>query len=113
MGGGPAMAGTMAWGGMDVHARSTQAAAIDVWPGELTRVRFGPGVEGPIAWLAGLPGPVRGCYEAGPTGFGLHGAAAAAGLEVVVVAPGQDAAWSGRSGQDRPQGRRAVGAAAL
>src|SRR3954453_16836607 len=99
------MAGTMTWVGMDVHARLTHAAAIDVLTGELTRVRFGPGVEGPIAWLAGLPGPVRGRYEAQPTGFGLHRAAAAAGLEVVGVAPRQDAAWSGRSGQDRPQGR--------
>ena len=45
----------MTWVGMDVHARSTHAAAIDVLSGELTRVRFGPGVEAPVAWLAGLP----------------------------------------------------------
>ncbi len=42
-----------------------------------------------MSWLAGLPEPVRGCYEAGPTGFGLHRAATAAGLEVAVVAPGK------------------------
>ena len=30
-------------------------------------------------WL-GLPGPVRCCYEAGPTGFGLYRAAVAAGI---------------------------------
>jgi transposase len=83
------MTGTMTWVGIDVHARSTHAAAIDVLTGELTRVRFGPGVEAPVAWLAGLRGPVRGCYEAGPTGFGLHRAAAAAGLDVGVVAPGK------------------------
>jgi transposase len=74
---------------MDVHARSTHAAAINVLTGELSRARFGPGVEAPIRWLASLPGPVRGCYEAGPTGFGLHRAAAAAGIEVAVVAPGK------------------------
>jgi transposase len=79
----------MTWVGLDVHARSTHAAAIDVLTGELTRARFGPGVVDPVAWLEGLPGPVRGAYEAGPTGFGLHRAAAAAGLDVRVVAPGK------------------------
>jgi transposase len=74
---------------MDVHARSTHAAAIDVMTGELTRARFGPGVVEPVAWLRGLRGPVRGAYEAGPTGFGLHRAATAAGLDVRVVAPGK------------------------
>ncbi len=48
--------------------------------GELTRVRFGPGIDGPLAWLGELPGPVRACYEAGPTGFGLYRAAAATGV---------------------------------
>jgi transposase len=55
------MAGTMTWVGLDVHARSTHAAAIDSMTGELTRVRFGPGVEAPVAWLAELPGPLRAC----------------------------------------------------
>src|SRR5262249_29432778 len=35
------------------------------------------------------PGPVHACYEAGPTGFGLYRAAAAAGLRMGVVAPGK------------------------
>lgn len=83
------MTGTMTWVGMDVHARSTHAAAINSMTGELVRARFGPGVHAPVAWLAGLEGPVRACYEAGPTGFGLHRAATAAGLDVRVVAPGK------------------------
>lgn len=83
------MAGTMTWVGLDVHARSTHAAAVDSMTGELTRVRFGSGVEGPVAWLSGLPGPVSACYEAGPTGFGLYRAAIAAGLEMRVIAPGK------------------------
>src|SRR3954462_11606335 len=83
------MAGTITWVGMDAHARSTHAAAIDVLTGELTRLRFGPGVEGPVAWLAGLPGPVRACYEDGPTGVGLYRAASAAGIAIQVVAPGK------------------------
>jgi transposase len=83
------MAGTMTWVGLDVHARSTHAAAIDVMTGELSSLRFGPGVEGPVAWLAELPGPVRACYEAGPTGFGLYRAAMAAGIAMQVIAPGK------------------------
>jgi len=83
------MAGTMTWAGLDVHARSTHAAAIDSITGELVRARFGPGVEEPIAWLMGLPGPVRACYEAGPTGFGLFRAAEEAGVAMQVIAPGK------------------------
>ena len=83
------MAGTMTWVGLDVHARSTHGAAIDAMTGELTSLRFGPGVEAPVMWLQGLPGPVRACYEAGPTGFGLYRAATAAGIGVQVIAPGK------------------------
>lgn len=83
------MTGTMTWVGLDVHARSTHAAAIDTMTGELTRARFGAGVDEPVGWLAGLPGPVRACYEAGPTGFGLYRAARAAGVAMQVVAPGK------------------------
>jgi hypothetical protein len=66
------MTGIVMWAGLDVHARSTHAAAINPATGEVVRARFGPGVEEPVAWLQGLPGPVRACYEAGPTGFGLY-----------------------------------------
>lgn len=83
------MSGTMTWVGLDVHARSTHAAAIDTLTGELRRVRFGPGVEAPLRWLDELPRPVRACYEAGPTGFGLYRAAAAAGIAMQVIAPGK------------------------
>ena len=83
------MTGTMTWVGMDVHARSTHAAAVDVMTGELSRMRFGPGVDAPVAWLGSLPGPVWACYEAGPTGYGLYRAAVAAGVRIDVVAPGK------------------------
>jgi len=83
------MTGMVTYAGLDVHARSTHAAAIDVSTGELVRARFGPGIEEPVTWLAGLPGPVRACYEAGPTGFGLYRAASAAGVSVEVIAPGK------------------------
>ena len=81
------MTATMTWVGLDVHARSTHAAAIDRESGELTRARFGAGVEEVTAWLQGLPQPIYGCYEAGPTGYALYRATEAAGLRVDVVAP--------------------------
>jgi transposase len=83
------MPGTMTWVGFDVHARSAHAAAIDVMTGEMTRMRFGAGVQAPVAWLGSLAGPVRACYEAGPTGFGLYRAAVAAGIGMEVIAPGK------------------------
>src|SRR3954447_974795 len=79
----------MTWVGLDVHARSTQGAAIHSLTGELERVRFGPGVEPVIEWLSGLPGPVRAVYEAGPTGFGLKRAADQAELAMQVIGPGK------------------------
>jgi transposase len=79
--------GTMTWVGLDVHARSTHAAALEVMSGELRRARFGIGVAPVLEWLLAQPQPVHACYEAGPTGYGLHRAASAAGIRVDVIAP--------------------------
>ena len=97
------MTGTMTWAAMDVHARSTYAASMDVVTGELSRQRFDTGaVEPVVSWLAGLPGPVRCCYEAGPTGFGLYRAAVAAGIDCEVIAPSKTPRPSGdRNKSDR------------
>ena len=81
------MTTTMTWVGMDVHARSIEAAAIDVLTGELRRARFRCGLEPVVDWLSVLPQPVHACYEAGPTGYGLYRAAQAAGIRIDVVAP--------------------------
>jgi transposase len=56
--------------------------------GELTRMRFGAGVDAPVDWLRTLSGPVKACYEAGPMGYGLYRAATAAGVGIEVIAPG-------------------------
>ena len=90
------MTGTMTWAAMDVHARSTTAATMDVQTGELSRRRFATGqVEPVVEWLAGLPAPVHACYEAGPTGFGLYRAATAAGVRCEVIAPSKTPRASG------------------
>jgi hypothetical protein len=81
------MTGTMTWAAMDVHARSIHAASLDVMTGELSRRRFASGALEPVVeWLAGLPAPVRACYEAGPTGYGLYRAMTLRGPVTVVLA---------------------------
>jgi transposase len=73
--------------GLDVHARSIVAAAIDGVTGELFQARLTPSFERIRSWLAGLPGPVAVAYEAGPTGFGLYRHLMASGIRCEVVAP--------------------------
>jgi transposase len=80
---------TMTWIGLDVHARSVHAAIVDAQTGELRRQRLGGGVEEVVRLLAEQRGPVPAVYEASPTGFGLARAAAAAGVELIIVAPGK------------------------
>jgi transposase len=73
--------------GLDVHARSVVACAIDTVTGELTRSRLTPEHAELLGWLGRLPGPIAVAYEAGPTGFGLARALRAVGLRCEVVAP--------------------------
>jgi transposase len=82
------MTGTMTWVGLDVHARSIHAAAIDSLTGELTRTKL-TNVPDTVAWLTSRPAPVRAAYEAGPTGFGLYRQAQQAGIGIEVIAPGK------------------------
>jgi transposase len=73
--------------GLDVHARSVVASALDGVTGEVTERRLTPAYADVAAWLGGLSGPVKVTYEAGPTGFGLARFLRAAGVEVEVAAP--------------------------
>ncbi len=73
--------------GLDVHARSVAAAAIDGVTGELVQARLTPSAEEICRWVQGLPGPVAVTYEAGPTGFGLYRSLTAAGIRCQVAAP--------------------------
>ena len=73
--------------GLDVHARSVAAAAIDGVTGELKRARLTPSQDHIRSWLGELAGPVAVAYEAGPTGFGLYRSLTALGIRCVVAAP--------------------------
>jgi len=72
--------------GLDVHKSSVRLAAVS--GGELLReTTLGYDHAQLLAEVRAWPG-ARVCQEAGPTGFGLHRALVAAGVESVIVAPG-------------------------
>jgi transposase len=73
--------------GLDVHARSVVAQAVDWQTGQRFGQRLVPVNKDVVAWVGRLPGPVAVTYEAGPTGFGLARAFAVEGIRCVVVAP--------------------------
>ncbi|WP_183322063.1 IS110 family transposase [Flexivirga oryzae] len=73
--------------GLDVHARSVAAAAIDGVTGEVFKTRLVPSSEQILGWVRDLPGPVAVAYEAGPTGFGLARSLTGASIRCEVVAP--------------------------
>jgi len=73
--------------GLDVHATKIVAAVLDVETGELEFLMLGGDVGQAAGLCAGLPGPVRATYEAGPTGYGLARELAARDVQCVVAAP--------------------------
>jgi transposase len=77
------------WVGLDVHAAKVIACVVDAESGEMTVHRLGGETAAVVAFCAGLPGPTRAAYEAGPTGYGLARALQAAGIGCVVAAPGK------------------------
>jgi len=83
------MAQVRSWAGLDVHRASVLAATMDRDTGEMRMRRLPGSTEEVVAFCAGLPGPTRVAYEAGPTGFGLARALAGAGVQCVIAAPGK------------------------
>jgi transposase len=83
------MAKVRSWAGLDVHAAKVIAVTVDSESGELRAHRLAGETAGVVAFCAGLPGPTRVAYEAGPTGFGLARALEGAGIGCVVAAPGK------------------------
>jgi hypothetical protein len=72
---------------LGVHATKIVAAVLDVETGELSWFSMSGDAAGAAGFCAGLPGPVRVAYEAGPTGYGLARELAKRGVECVVAAP--------------------------
>ena len=74
--------------GMDVHARSIQASAVDVATGEVRSRSFGscPQAGDVAEWLSTLPQPVYCAYESGCTGFVLARGLRELGYDCDVIA---------------------------
>ena len=76
--------------GLDVHARSVRAAALDTITGEVIEVKLPATNDVVVDWvvrLAEAHGVTAAVYEAGPTGFGLARKLDAAGVRCTVAAP--------------------------
>lgn len=73
--------------GLDVHARSVAACAIDAVTGEVVRATLTPELADVWRWLQGRQGPVAVAYEAGPTGYGVARFLRQRGVRCEVAAP--------------------------
>jgi transposase len=73
--------------GLDVHATKIVAAVLDAQPGQLQFFRLGGEVREAAGLCAGLPGPVRAAYEAGPTGYKLARELERRRVDCLVAAP--------------------------
>jgi transposase len=83
------MAQVRSWAGLDVHAAKVLAVTVDGETGEMRSRRLSGKTGEVVAFCAGLPGPARVAYEAGPTGFTLARALEVAGVGCVIAAPGK------------------------
>lgn len=81
--------------GLDVHARSISACALDLSTGELRTARLTAHDESVRGWLTSLAGTAAVAYEAGPTGYGLARALQTADIRCVVAAPSKIARAAG------------------
>jgi transposase len=75
------------WVGLDVHARKVVAGVLDAQSVGVRSWRAPALPAETVEWLRQFPAPIRVAYEAGPTGYGLAGACAAAGIVCTGAAP--------------------------
>lgn len=89
--------------GIDAHSRKNSVCAIAAETGEVREATLSEDPGELIAWIrgGGFPRPLRCCYEAGPTGFGLARALRAAGVECVVAATSKLPRRADRQKNDR------------
>ncbi len=73
--------------GLDVHADSIAIAVAEPGRGEPGALATIPNDRAVLLKRLRNLGPVKCCYEAGPTGFGLQRALKAEGIDCVVIAP--------------------------
>lgn len=80
------MMNTSTFVGLDVHARSIKAVALDVMTGEVRSASFAYDHAAVAEWVRALPQPAKCVYESGVTGFDLQKRLAEDGVDCVVGA---------------------------
>ena len=80
------MLNTTAFVGLDVHARSIKAVALDAMTGEVRSAAFAYDAAAVAEWVGSLDPAAKCVYESGVTGFDLQKRLAALGVGCVVGA---------------------------
>ena len=83
---GSLMLNTTTFVGLDVHARSIKAVALDVMTGEVRSATFGYDAAAVAGWVSSVDPSAKCAYESGVTGFDLQKRLAALGIDCVVGA---------------------------
>ena len=83
---GSLMLNTTTFVGLDVHARSIKAVALDVMTGEVRSATFGYDAAAVAEWVRSLDPSAKCVYESGVTGFDLQKKLTALGVGCVVGA---------------------------
>ncbi|WP_236648302.1 IS110 family transposase [Senegalimassilia faecalis] len=80
------MLNTTTFVGLDVHARSIKAVALDAMTGEIKSATFGYDAEAVASWVSAVDPSAKCVYESGVTGFDLQKKLTALGVDCVVGA---------------------------
>lgn len=83
---GSLMLNTTTFVGLDVHARSIKAVALDAMTGEVRSAAFAYDAAAVAEWVGSLDPAAKCVYESGVTGFDLQKGLAALGVDCVVGA---------------------------
>lgn len=72
--------------GLDVHARSIKAVALDAMTGEVRSATFGYDAAEVAGWVSSVDPSAKCVYESGVTGFDLQKRLSSMGIDCVVGA---------------------------
>lgn len=73
--------------GLDVHAATVTAAALNAATGEITETKMPAHNDTVATWVAGFGDDIEVTYEAGPSGYGLARHLLANDIDCVIAAP--------------------------
>lgn len=73
--------------GLDVHAQTVVACALNTATGEVQRTKMSPEPEVVLSWIQKFPTEAKVIYEAGPTGYPLARHLLEHGVDCVIAAP--------------------------